>query len=410
MPRTDHRDRLVAPAVERDAAAVVTRGPGRGRALPSGGHCLQSPGLGPVFVGFSQSYATPSDFSITVRFGKAAGLPSFSERPGNVNSVTRPALRLSPARALKGALVVVLGAVLTVGVTASPAAAMELDTASPSPSSTVSSPPGEVRLQMDEIVFLQDVSVDVTGPDGDATTGLMLVLGRDITQPLERDLPNGRYTVTWSIKRSLINEGGSGSFTFRVGPPAKSDPGPGESGGAVPPAAKTPNARATPSAAATPSTSPTRLSAPVATSGKRQQGGDPIAKPKPTVNVPEPDVAAVQTTSAEWLPPPVFWWALVVAVAVGVLTVRRRRNRPAPLPEAVPAVQMRQTELVLGAGAGLTSQDAPREALTPTMGVPRVPTPAAATPAAGVERQTLSELFTPYTADRREHASSQRGS
>jgi hypothetical protein len=75
-------------------------------------------------------------------------------------------------------------------------------------------------------------------------------------------------------------------------------------------------------------------------------------------------------------------------------------------------VQVRQTDLVLGAGAGLTSQDAPREALTPTLGVPRVPTPApAATPAAGVARQTLSDLFSPYTADRREHAaSSQRGS
>jgi methionine-rich copper-binding protein CopC len=325
-----------------------------------------------------------------------------------VNSVIRPALRRSPARALAGAVAAVLGAALAVGFTAAPAAAMELDSASPSPSSTVSSPPGQVRLQMDEIVFLQDVSVDVTGPDGDATTGLMFVLGRDVTQPLKDDLPNGRYTVTWSIKRSLINEGGSGSFTFRIGPP-RSNPGPSDSAGAPPaPGAKTPDERATPSAGATtPSAEPTRLSAPVATTGKRQ-AGDPIAKAKPTVNVPEPDVAAVETTSAEWLPPPVFWWVLVVAAATGALTLRRRRSRPAPTPDAVPAVQVRQTELVLGAGAGLTSQDAPRESLTPTMGVPRVPSPA--TPAAGVERQTLSELFTPYSADRREHASSQRGS
>jgi hypothetical protein len=180
---------------------------------------------------------------------------------------------------------------------------------------------------------------------------------------------------------------------------------------AAPPGWRTPGERATPSAGATttPSASPTRLSAPVATTGQRQNG-DPIAKPKPTVNVPEPDVAAVQSTSAEWLPPPVFWWVLVIAAAAGVLTLRRRRNRPAPVPDAVPAVQVRQTELVLGAGAGLTSQDEPRESLTPTMGVPRVPTPTTATPPAGVARQTLSDVFTPYTADRREHASSQRGS
>jgi len=328
-----------------------------------------------------------------------------------VNSVIRPALRLPLARALAGAVVAVLGAVLAVGVTASPAAAMDLDSASPAPSSTVATAPGAVKLHVDEIVFLQDVSVDVTGPDGDATTGLMLVFGRDITQPLKSDLPQGRYSVTWSIKRSLINDGASGSFSFRIGAP-KSDPAPSGSAGAPPASGgKTPAERATPSSAATttPSAAPTRLSAPVATTGERQSRGDPIAKARPTVNVPAPDVAAVQTTSAEWLPPPVFWWALVVAVGIAVLKLRgRRRRRPAPVPAAVPAAQVRQTDLVLGAGAGLTSQDAPREALTPTMGVPRVPTPA--TPAAGVARQTLSELFTPNTADRREHAASQRGS
>jgi methionine-rich copper-binding protein CopC len=300
----------------------------------------------------------------------------------------------------------VLGAVLAVGVTASPAAAMELDSSSPAASATVAAAPDAVKLHLDEIVFLQDVDVSVTGPDGDATTGLMLVLGHDVTQPLKSDLPKGRYSVTWSISQSLINEGGSGSFTFRIGAPSKSDPAPTESAGA--PAAKTPSERATPSAAATttPSAAPTRLSAPVATTGKRK-AGDPIVKAQPTVNVPAPDVAAVQTTSAEWLPPPVFWWALVVAVGIAVLKLRsRRRRRPAPAPTAVPAGQVRQTDLVLGAGAGLTSQDAPREALTPTMGVPRVPTPA--TPAAGVARQTLADLFTPYTADRREHASSSR--
>jgi MYXO-CTERM domain-containing protein len=158
----------------------------------------------------------------------------------------------------------------------------------------------------------------------------------------------------------------------------------------------------TPEASTSPK--PTRLANPVATTGKPARGV-PITAAKPTVDVPQPDVAGVDTTSAEWLPPPAFWWGLFVVAGLGAIWWRRRRTRPEPELDGGPEPLLRQTELVLGAGPGLTAPDGPAPtSLTPTQGVPRLTVvPSPATPPRDVDRPqedaaVAAQMFTPHTA------------
>lgn len=327
--------------------------------------------------------------------------------------------RATGARAAVVAVLALLGAGVTVGVSASPAAAaLDVVSASPAPGSSSTDGPSAVRLEFDNLVFGSDFDLSVTGPGGDVRDGGANVFGRQVTQQLDDDLPDGRYTVAWSVRGGLFNEGGSGSFTFRVGPApgppeattsaAPSEPAapgvpvaPGASATTSPSAAR-PTAGA--SATATPGVDPTGLADPVATTGKPAKGA-PITGAQPTVNVPQPDVAGVDTTSADLLPPPVFWWGLVALAGYGVLRWRRRRKRAAPEPDDDPETPVRQTELVLGAGPGLTAPDGPPPvSLTPTQGVPRltlVPPPPPTTLPRGTaqpERAVAAEMFTPHTA------------
>ena len=263
--------------------------------------------------------------------------------------VNRPTLPLAPGRRLAAAVVAVSGAVLAVGLTATPAAAASIDSAEPAPNSQVDEAPGQVRLEFDQLVGLSDVTISVTGPEGDATDGRTRTLGDTARQDLKDDLPNGRYTVSWTVEDTDLVDGGSGSFAFRIGPvPPRDLPSP--TGSAVAPAPPRPSDRATPPAASSrPSATPTRISSPTATKA-RGRGGDPITAAQAPANVPAPDVAGIRSRVAEWLPPPVFWWALVALATVGGLTWRRRRGHPgspadtppapssAPQPHLVPAV------------------------------------------------------------------------
>jgi len=250
--------------------------------------------------------------------------------------VHQPSLTLVPARRLAGAVVAVAGAVLAVGLTATPAAAVSVESADPAAHAQVDEAPDEVRLEFDEFVGLTDVTIAVTGPDGDATDGRPRVFGDTARQELREDLPDGRYTVSWTVADSNLTDGGSGSLAFRIGaapPPPRDLPSP--TGAAVAPTR--PADRATPPAASTgPTATPTRIPSPTATNGSRARGGDPVTAARPTVNVPQPDVAGIRSRAAEWLPPPVFWWALVAVAVVGGLTWRRRRSNPGAAPEATP--------------------------------------------------------------------------
>jgi methionine-rich copper-binding protein CopC len=263
--------------------------------------------------------------------------------------VARPSLTVVPtARRLAGAVVAVAGAVLAVGLTATPAAAVSVESSEPGAGSQVDEAPDEVRLEFDELVGLTDVTISVTGPDGDATDGRTRVLGDTARQELAEDLPNGRYTVSWRVAESGLVDGGSGSFAFRIGPaPPRELPSP--SGGAAVPAPR-PTDRATTPPSAKPSATPTRISSPTATKGGRDRGGDPISAAQPTADVPQPDVAGIRTRAAEWLPPPVFWWGLVAVAVVGGMTWRRRRSHPPVLPTPPAPAAAPEPHLVPAAG------------------------------------------------------------
>jgi methionine-rich copper-binding protein CopC len=253
--------------------------------------------------------------------------------------VARPSLTLVPAtRRLAGVVVAaVAGAVLTVGLTATPAAALSVESAEPAANSQVDEAPDEIRLEFDDLVGFSEVTISVTGPDGDATDGGTRVLGDTARRELQEDLPNGRYTVSWSVSESNLTDGGSGSLAFRIGPaPPRDLPSPTGSAGAPAPPRPTDRATTPPSASSKPSATPTGISSPTATKGGRARAGDPITAARPTANVPQPDVAGIRSTAAEWLPPPVFWWALVAMAVVGGMTWRRRRNHP-PTPSTPPA-------------------------------------------------------------------------
>ena len=255
-----------------------------------------------------------------------------------------------PVRRIAAAAVAASGAVLAVGLSATPAAAASIESAEPAANSQVDEAPHEVRLEFDELVGLSDVTISVTGPDGDATDGRTRTLGDTARVDLKDDLPNGRYAVSWTVRDTALVDGGSGGFAFRIGPvPPRDLPSP--TGSAVAPAPPRPTDRATtpPAASSRPSATPTRISSPTATKG-RARGGDPITAARPPVNVPAPDVAGIRSRVAEWLPPPVFWWGLVVVAVVGGMTWRRRRGNPQVLPTPPAPSSAPEPHLVPAAG------------------------------------------------------------
>jgi methionine-rich copper-binding protein CopC len=302
--------------------------------------------------------------------------------PDVLRSVLIPGRRVTRATRIRTAVVALLAlpaALVAVALTASPAAAQGVETASPAPDSTLAKPPAEVRLTFEDLVFPTDFDLSVTGPGGDATDGGPTVFGHDVTQPLKSGLAKGRYTVSWNIEGSLFRGADRGSLTFRVGAapaprPSATAPaaGEGEEGAAAgrPRASNSASGSPTTSPSAkSPSPEPTRLADPAAT--KRNANGFPITGPAPTIEVPQPEVTGVVPTTARWLPPPPVWWALLVAAALGAVVWRRRRNREderEPTEVFPEPLLMRQTELVLGSGPGLT--DGPRPpSLTPVQGV-----------------------------------------
>src|SRR3954453_18719903 len=98
------------------------------------------------------SHATPSNLVITLGLNNPPRHPAFSLRAGNVNGVMRTVPRLTRGpRALLAAAVALLGVVLAVGLTASPAAALAVDSATPAPGSQSSTAPAEGKLQLHDL-------------------------------------------------------------------------------------------------------------------------------------------------------------------------------------------------------------------------------------------------------------------
>jgi methionine-rich copper-binding protein CopC len=337
---------------------------------------------------------------------------------GNLPDVLRSVLisgrRAPRATRIRTAVVALLAlpaAVAAVALTASPAAAQGVETASPAPDSTNAKPPAQVRLTFEDLVFPTDFDLTVTGPGGDATDGGPTVFGHDVTQPLKSGLAKGRYTVSWNIEGSIFRGADRGSFTFRVGaapaprPSATAPaPGEGEEGAAAGGQGASPSASGAPTAsssARTPAPDPTRLANPAATERKN---GFPITGPQPTIEVPQPEVTGVLPTTSRWLPPPPVWWGLLAAAALGAVVWRRRRNREderEPTEVFPEPLLMRQTELLLGSGPGLT--DGPRPpSLTPAQGVAQlaVVPPAPATNPDGIRVAAPGQpddMFAPNT-------------
>ena len=86
-----------------------------------------------------------------------------------------------------------------------PAAAdNDLEGSYPKAGAKLKSAPDQVRLTFDDTIFPGVSSLRVTGPDGEVTDGGANVDGSEISARLESGLPDGRYTVSWSVRGGIL--------------------------------------------------------------------------------------------------------------------------------------------------------------------------------------------------------------
>jgi methionine-rich copper-binding protein CopC len=107
------------------------------------------------------------------------------------------------------------GAVVTVAVTAAPAAAHNaLVSTAPSDGATVAHTPTKVVLTFDEPALALGTAIIVTSAGGQQVqTGTPSLVDNTVTQPLQPGSPAGPYTVVWRVT-SVDGHPISGRLTF----------------------------------------------------------------------------------------------------------------------------------------------------------------------------------------------------
>ena len=112
------------------------------------------------------------------------------------------------------ALLVLVGAVLTLVVGAVPASAHNVLTGTnPGAGAQVDATPSTVVLTFDEPAVAMGTQVLVTGPSGQVQTGPARLVDNTVTQDVAGGAPAGAYTVAWRVT-SADGHPVSGTFTF----------------------------------------------------------------------------------------------------------------------------------------------------------------------------------------------------
>lgn len=109
---------------------------------------------------------------------------------------------------------VLVGAVLTLVVSAVPAAAHNVLTGTtPTSGGQVGATPRSVVLTFDQPAVAMGTQVLVTGPSGQVQTGPPRLVDNTVTQDLQGGAPAGTYTVAWRVI-SADGHPVSNTFTF----------------------------------------------------------------------------------------------------------------------------------------------------------------------------------------------------
>lgn len=136
--------------------------------------------------------------------------------------------RRRASRILAAPFAIVAGAMLAVAGVASPAAAHDaLIGSNPENGSSLEQAPESITLEYSANLIDAGTLVEVASGDGTiVSTGAPQIIGTEVTQALEPELPAGDYTVAWRVTSSdghPIDSEGTGdavAFTVTVGVPA----------------------------------------------------------------------------------------------------------------------------------------------------------------------------------------------
>ena len=137
-----------------------------------------------------------------------------TSHPAAADGQRRPGPRRCTVRTALGAAAVLVGAVLTLVVGATPAAAHNALTGTvPAASSSVGRTPAQVVLTFDQPAVAMGTQVLVTGPSGQVQAGAARLVDTTVTQDVQGGAPAGTYTVAWRVT-SADGHPVSGAFTF----------------------------------------------------------------------------------------------------------------------------------------------------------------------------------------------------
>jgi len=138
--------------------------------------------------------------------------------------------RRRASRVLAAPFAIAAGALLAVAGVASPAAAHDaLIGSNPENGSSLEQAPESITLEYSANLIDAGTLVEVSSGDGTVvSTGAPQIIGTEVTQALEPELPAGDYTVEWRVTSSdghPIDSEGTGdavAFTVTVGAPVAS--------------------------------------------------------------------------------------------------------------------------------------------------------------------------------------------